>query len=55
MKLRTMKKVFSKYGKDLSIKNGQGKVIAQYQTPVGHYKRVNKKFLSKNRKNNFYS
>merc|ERR1712187_199336 len=42
MKLSTLKKVFSKYGKDISIKDELGRVVAKYETPKGHYMRPQK-------------
>jgi hypothetical protein len=42
MKLKTKKKVFKKYGKDLSIRNKKGKIIATYSTIS--YKRPKKFF-----------
>lgn len=40
MKLKTKKKVFKKYGKDLEILNDKGKIIASY--PTVSYKRPRK-------------
>ena len=42
MKLKTLKKVFNKYGRDISIRDGKGVVITQYKTPEGYYKRPTK-------------
>lgn len=42
MKLKTKKKVFKKYGKDLRILNEKGKLIACY--PIIDYKRSRKSF-----------
>jgi hypothetical protein len=43
MKLKTKKKVFKKYGKDLKIFNEKGKIIACY--PTIDYKRPIKFYL----------
>lgn len=43
MKLKTKKKVFKKYGKDLKILNEKGKIIACY--PTVDYKRPRKSYL----------
>jgi hypothetical protein len=52
MKLKTKKKVFKKYGKDLRILNEKGKIIACY--PTIDYKRPRKYFKSiKNFNENF--
>jgi group II intron reverse transcriptase/maturase len=52
MKLKTKKKVFKKYGKDLRILNEKGKIIACY--PTIDYKRPRKSFKSiKNFNENF--
>lgn len=45
MKLKTLRKVFSKYGGNLNIKDGDGKIIANY--PTVSYKRPRKLFISK--------
>lgn len=45
MKLRTLRKVFSKYGGNLNIKDGDGKIIAKY--PTVSYKRPHKMFIGK--------
>jgi len=45
MKLKTLRKVFSKYGGDLNIKDGDGKIITNY--PTVSYKRPHKVHLGK--------
>ena len=45
MNLKTLRKVFSKYGKNLNIKDGYGKIIAKY--PTVFYKKPRKMFISK--------
>jgi 5-methylcytosine-specific restriction endonuclease McrA len=44
MRLGTLKKVFRKYGKDISIRDELGGVVAKYETPKGYYERP-RKFL----------
>ena len=44
MKLKTLNKVFSKYGKNLSVKDEKGSSVTWYETPKGYYKRPKKFF-----------
>lgn len=44
MKLTTLRRVFNKYGKNLSIKNGSGEIITSY--PTVNYRRPKKFFMA---------